>query len=67
MGRRISSMHGLCHHYAQTRYQELIGWKAPKVGRPLTKYLKPEQRIKDTQINYVLNRTGLINFFENLN
>jgi len=25
-------MHGLRHQYAQTRYEELTGWKNPKAG-----------------------------------
>lgn len=31
----ISRTHGLRHLYAQTRYQELTGWKAPAAGGPV--------------------------------
>ena len=27
-------MHGLRHHYAQTRYEEITGWKSPAAGGP---------------------------------
>jgi integrase len=30
----LSNMHGLRHRYAQTRYEALTGWKAPKTGGP---------------------------------
>lgn len=40
----LSQMHGLCHAYAQHRYQELTGWEAPAAGGPQRKVLSPEQR-----------------------
>lgn len=30
----LSHMHGLRHAYAQQRYEELTGWKAPAAGGP---------------------------------
>ncbi len=30
----LSQLHGLRHEYAQSRYQELTGWKAPAAGGP---------------------------------
>ena len=33
-------MHGLRHHYALTRYQEITGWKAPAAGGPSRRPLR---------------------------
>jgi hypothetical protein len=30
----LHKMHGLRHRYAQSRYEELTGWKCPKAGGP---------------------------------
>lgn len=30
----LSNMHGLRHQYAQSRYEDLTGWKAPAAGGP---------------------------------
>ncbi len=38
----LSHMHGLRHAYAQNRYEELTGWKAPAAGGPDSKALTPE-------------------------
>jgi len=43
----IDHVHGLRHHYAQTRYQELTGWACPAQGGPKAKRLSPEQRAVD--------------------
>jgi integrase-like protein len=43
----LSRMHGLRHHYAQTRYVTLTGWKAPAAGGPLARNLTPGQRLLD--------------------
>ena len=43
----LSKMHGLRHAYAQRRYEELTGWKAPAAGGPDTRSLTPEQRETD--------------------
>jgi len=43
----LSKMHGLRHAYAQRRYEELTGWKAPAAGGPVTKALSPGQKVVD--------------------
>ena len=40
----IDHVHGMRHAYAQTRYEELTGWKAPAAGGPSSKQLSPEQK-----------------------
>lgn len=40
----IKNPHGLRHAYAQRRYQELTGWKAPVAGGPASKSLSSDQR-----------------------
>jgi ribosome modulation factor len=40
----IHGVHGLRHQYAQTRYQQLAGWKSPAAGGPTSKQLTPEQK-----------------------
>ena len=45
----ISKTHGLRHCYAQTRYQELTGWKAPAAGGPLHVALSEQEQHKDQQ------------------
>jgi Integrase len=37
----LSHMHGLRHHYAQTRYEALTGWRAPAVSGPSARALTP--------------------------
>ena len=44
---RILNPHGLRHAYAQRRYQELTGWKAPVAGGPASKSLRSDQRALD--------------------
>jgi hypothetical protein len=44
----LSRMHGLRHLYAQTRYEELTGWKAPAAGGPTHSMLNPAQRVLDS-------------------
>ena len=39
----LSKLHGLRHAYAQQRYFELTGWKAPVAGGPTSKQLTSEQ------------------------
>lgn len=46
----LHKLHGLRHAYAQQRYQELTGWRAPLAGGPARKALTPEQRIIDDQV-----------------
>ncbi len=43
----IKNPHGLRHAYAQRRYEELTGWKAPLAGGPASKSLGSEQRARD--------------------
>ena len=52
----LSNMHALRHAYAQHRYEELTGWKAPAVGGPKTKTLTPEQRETDRQARLTISR-----------
>ena len=40
----IRNPHGLRHAYAQRRYEELTGWKAPVAGGPASQSLTNEQR-----------------------
>lgn len=40
----LSKLHGLRHSYAQVRYEELTGWKAPAAGGPIARMLSPGQR-----------------------
>ena len=37
-------MHGLRHHYAQSRYEEITGWKAPAAGGPSQRSLTGARR-----------------------
>jgi integrase len=43
----LSKLHGLRHTYAQARYEELTGWKAPAAGGPVAKALSPGQKVMD--------------------
>ncbi len=43
----MSKLHGLRHDYAQQRYKELTGWKAPVAGGPTSKQLTSEQLAPD--------------------
>jgi len=43
----LSKLHGLRHAYAQHRYEELTGWKAPAAGGPVTRALSPGQKVMD--------------------
>ena len=52
----IHRVHGLRHHYAQARYEELTGWKAPAAGGPTSKQLSPEQKVVDRQARLVISR-----------
>ena len=52
----IDRVHGLRHHYAQTRYAELTGWKAPAAGGPTTKQLSAEQKVIDRQARLTISR-----------
>ena len=42
-------MHGLRHRYAQSRYEELTGWKSPAAGGPSQRSLTGARRRIDTE------------------
>ncbi len=52
----LSTMHGLRHAYAQTRYQELTGWAAPTCGGPKNRQLTPEQKQSDTKARLIISQ-----------
>ena len=52
----LSRLHGLRHSYAQNRYAELTGWKAPASGGPDSKSLTPKQRQTDRQARLTISR-----------
>jgi hypothetical protein len=45
----ISKAHGLRHAYAQRRYEEITGWKAPHAGGPGSKDLSLAQKAADRE------------------
>ena len=45
----LNRMHGLRHAYAQRRYEELVGWKAPVNGGPSRRTLTGPLRDADWQ------------------
>ena len=52
----LSKLHGLRHAYAQSRYEELTGWKAPAEGGSAPRTLTPEQRGLDRQARLTISR-----------
>lgn len=55
----LSKLHGLRHEYAQSRYLELTGWKAPVAGGPNSKEMTPAQREIDKLVRLqVSNELG---------
>jgi integrase len=52
----IDRVHGFRHAYAQARYAELTGWKAPAAGGPTSKQLSPEQKVIDRQARLTISR-----------
>lgn len=52
----LSKMHGLRHAYAQRRYEELTGWKAPAAGGPVTRSLSPGQKVMDRHARQTISR-----------
>jgi integrase len=52
----IKNPHGLRHAYAQRRYEELAGWKAPLAGGPATKSLTKDQRARDKGARQTISR-----------
>ena len=49
-------MHGLRHHYAMTRYEEIAGWKAPAAGGPSRRTLTGARRRIDTAARRTIAR-----------
>jgi integrase len=52
----INHVHGLRHAYAQGRYEELTGWRAPAAGGPSSKQLSHEQRAVDREVRLTISR-----------
>ena len=52
----IGKTHGLRHEYAQTRYKELTGWKAPVAGGKHRHDLTPKERSIDRFARLVISR-----------
>ena len=51
----LSKLHGLRHAYAQRRYEELTGWKAPVAGGPTLKQLTPDQLAPDYDARVIVS------------
>ena len=51
----IGKGHGLRHGYAQSRYEELTGWKCSVKGGFKRAEMAPEQREKDTQVRMIIS------------
>ena len=49
-------MHGLRHHHAQTRYEEITGWKAPAAGGPSQRTLTGARRRIDIEARRTIAR-----------
>jgi hypothetical protein len=52
----IDRVHGLRHAYAQTRYLEMTGWRAPAVGGPTSRQLSPQMKEIDRQARLTISR-----------
>jgi hypothetical protein len=52
----LSKLHGLRHAYAQARYEELTGWKAPAAGGPVSRALSPGQKVMDHQARRIISQ-----------
>ena len=52
----MTKLHGLRHAYAQRRYEELTGWKAPVAGGPVAKSLHEDQRALDRGARQTISR-----------
>jgi len=52
----LSRLHGLRHQYAQDRYEEMTGWKAPAAGGPRTRALSAEQRALDRRARLTISQ-----------
>ncbi len=52
----VRRVHRLRHQYAQARYRELTGWRAPAAGGPRSKALTPEQKELDREARLTISR-----------
>ena len=52
----LARMHGLRHAYAQGRYEDLTGWKAPAAGGPRRRSLSPAKRRIDRAARLAIAR-----------
>ncbi len=52
----LSKLHGLRHAYAQSRYEELTGWKSPATGGPSSTSLSRDERAVDRAARLVVSR-----------
>lgn len=52
----LDRVHGLRHHYAQTRYAELTGWRSPATGGPTSKQPSAMQKVIDRQARLTISR-----------
>ena len=52
----IDRAHGLRHAYAQARYLELTGWRAPAMGGPTSRQLSPQMKDIDRQARLTISR-----------
>lgn len=52
----LSKNHGLRHHYARARYQELTGWQCPADGGPSRKTLSTEHRGIDEDARMLVSK-----------
>jgi hypothetical protein len=52
----LDKNHGLRHHYAQARYEQIAGWPCPAAGGPSRQSLAPEQRERDREARQQVSR-----------
>ena len=52
----LERMHCLRHRFAQSRYENLTGWKAPAAGGPRRRSLPPARRRLDTSARLAVSR-----------
>lgn len=51
----LTNNHGLRHHYAQTRYEEITGNKCPRQGGKTFSEMTPDERLKDTEARMIVS------------
>lgn len=51
----IDRVHGLRHAYAQRRYEQITGWKAPAAGGPASKELSAAQKRIDREARHTIS------------